>query len=30
LTKEEIEQYTAKTNEIRQRRGLITEGGHDS
>lgn len=30
LTKEEIEQYTAKTNEIRQRRGLITESGHDS
>ena len=30
LTKEEIEEYAAKTQEIRQKRGLLTEGGHDS
>ena len=30
LTKEEIQEYAAKTQEIREKRGLITDGGHES
>ena len=30
LTKEEIQEYAAKTQEIRDKRGLVTDGGHDS
>ena len=30
LTKEEIQEYAAKTQEIRERRGLVTDGEHDS